>query len=547
MSLVTDFFKNIVHLVVQPVLAILALSLSTTFLMAGWSSNPAIIYPPSGPDHATFASMAVNSDSNAVAVWFDTTGSGSLLGATLASSAVNDQGQPDWVLTNPIASSNVQDPSNSHAQAVGIDSSGNARAVWTDGTYVYTSTLNAGETTWSSSTIINTPVGGRVISNIYIAVAANGVAIVTWSSSLHPYDATIFANVFSSGNWLGQVNTLSGAVEFTIGLNPIAIDPLGNAIVCFTRTSNDTTQVMSYNITHNTWTSIPSLASNIVYIDGEMDASGNATVVWTQSDNTMNAATLIFNAHSFTNSTVLSNSVSPNASYPRIVVDESGNALAVWPESSGGLGSARYSFTGATWSAVTTLNLSGNIPSNISLGGDAVGNAVVSYTITNGPVRYIQSAKLALTDTSWTILTGLSSFYEADNNCQIVLTEHGDVVAIWENDVSSSTGTINSSIFLSIFAPLPPSQLTGRAIQNKFLIQTDRINELSWQASQDNTTTAYHLYRNNKLIATIPSASGSLTYQDHRRSKNSRDTYKVMAINANDKESTSLSVTVTAF
>ncbi len=72
--------------------------------------------------------------------------------ATLASGAVNGMGQPAWVLINPVATSNVL-AVGPYNQSVGVDGSGNAIAVWTDRTLVYTSTLPFGQTTWSAPTI----------------------------------------------------------------------------------------------------------------------------------------------------------------------------------------------------------------------------------------------------------------------------------------------------------------------------------------------------------------------------------------------------------
>lgn len=530
---------------------IVSLCLYASPLMGDWSSPPAVVYPPSAPYNATYPFMAEDGNGNIIAVWFDVSGSGSMQAATLASGAVNEEGQPLWVLTNPVVTSNVQDPSSPYAQAVGVDSAGNATAVWTDGIYVYAATLAAGHTNWSSPTIINTPISEQVITHPFIAVAVNGNAVVTWISSVHPYDGTIFANVFDAETltWTGQTNILGVShVLYNLEAIPVAIDPEGNAVLATTSTTSNAVQAASYNFDANTWTTIPSIATNSIdFSSVAVDSSGNATIVWIQQDHTMHAATLLFNATSLTNPVKLSKSADSTTSAPLVTTDAAGNAVAVWPDASGALATARYSFAEGTWTVLPLLNLGGNEPYIISLSGIANGNVIASWIIYPDPDSYIQTAVLPANKSTWMLLTQISPSSGFANNAKLILTTTGDAVALWENDINSSTGTIDSSIFLNIFSnltPQPPSSFTGKVLQNKFLTETDRIHQLNWEASPDPSVVEYILYRNSTLLATVAAVGSSFTYEDHDRSKKVSDTYTLVSVNADGYKSSPLSVTL---
>jgi YVTN family beta-propeller protein len=81
--------------------------------------------------------------------------------------------------------------------------------------------------------------------------------------------------------------------------------------------------------------------------------------------------------------------------------------------------------------------------------------------------------------------------------------------------------------------PLIPS---GSKTQNKFLLQTDFINILTWtpQIQSYAPIVAYNIYRDaalTQLIATVP-ASGPLQYSDHDRSPNTVYTYYIAGVDA---------------
>lgn len=107
---------------------------------------------------------------------------------------------------------------------------------------------------------------------------------------------------------------------------------------------------------------------------------------------------------------------------------------------------------------------------------------------------------------------------------------------------SFSIGTAQViTINMALIPNSPPRNLSGKVINNRFLLQTDHIHHLQWDASQDPTVLFYQVFRNGSLIATIP-ANAPLEYNDHRRSGEIPDQYLVNDINTSGNISSSASV-----
>jgi len=91
--------------------------------------------------------------------------------------------------------------------------------------------------------------------------------------------------------------------------------------------------------------------------------------------------------------------------------------------------------------------------------------------------------------------------------------------------------------------PASPSHFKGKSRRNQFATQTEYFNHLTWNPSFDPTIVAYQLFRNGRLIASIP-ASGPFVYNDQNRQKNSHDVYTLIAVNAEGLQSIPVIITV---
>lgn len=103
-------------------------------------------------------------------------------------------------------------------------------------------------------------------------------------------------------------------------------------------------------------------------------------------------------------------------------------------------------------------------------------------------------------------------------------------------------GVDEVSIELEVISILPPRNLVGKVIKNKFLTQTDRINRLRWQPSLTPGVISYYVLRNGELIAMVPSTA-PLVYEDHNRSK-AKDIYSVIAISVDGDQSDPVTITL---
>lgn len=517
-------------------------------LAANWSSPPVVIYPSSSPYYAATPSIATGGHGLTVAVWFDVTGTGSLLAATLSATATNNQGQPNWVLTSPVKSSNVRASYQPYAQMVGVDGNGNALAVWVDDLHnVLVSTLPYGQTTWTRPVIINTQLSSEVVNFPNLAVAPNGNALAVWTSSPSPYVYHVLANSYDSTSqtWRGQQELLGGGTILDSELNQVATDSQGNGTLVISSASTNI-QLVTYNFNDNAWTTIPpivtSSSSNAAI---SVDPAGNTTVVWLEDDGSMNAASLPFGQTSFIKLTTLSTTAAHYYTLPQVVSDAQGNAVAAWPDISGALASARFSFSDMSWSVLPNLNLSGNLPGLISLSGDAAGDALATWLIyVLGSGSYVQAASLAAGSTTWSNLAQLSPNTEYDSVIHGVITSTNNGVAIWENDINDTgfTGEIESSLFLSLFGVSPPSYFAGKFKEFVLFTTIYQTYMLKWGASPDINVTEYRLYKNDVLIDTIPAGQTSYRLNVNEINQWRPITFKLTAANSQGMESDPLSV-----
>ncbi len=104
---------------------------------------------------------------------------------------------------------------------------------------------------------------------------------------------------------------------------------------------------------------------------------------------------------------------------------------------------------------------------------------------------------------------------------------------------SAGTSLVTQADRFTYFSP--PSNFKGKIIKREFATQTEYIHRLTWDPSPDVSVVSYRLFRNGRLIATIP-AQGPFAFNDHNRKKCQVDVYTLVAINSNGLESQALIV-----
>ncbi len=93
----------------------------------------------------------------------------------------------------------------------------------------------------------------------------------------------------------------------------------------------------------------------------------------------------------------------------------------------------------------------------------------------------------------------------------------------------------------AISAVASPSNLSGHQKKNRFALQYELFNQLSWSASSSEIV-GYYVYRNGSKIATLNAST--LTYTDHNRKKGGSTTYSVTAFDQVGTESPAISCVI---
>jgi hypothetical protein len=114
---------------------------------------------------------------------------------------------------------------------------------------------------------------------------------------------------------------------------------------------------------------------------------------------------------------------------------------------------------------------------------------------------------------------------------------YGTRFAVWEAFTDEPYSNVSGAV-----SPGYPSGLNARTCKNKFAMQTERVNIISWVPALDSGVVAYILTRNGQLIETIP-ATGPFVYNDQGRCKKT-DVYTLTAWYNTGFESAPLEISV---
>ena len=292
--------------------------------------------------------------------------------------------------------------------------------------------------TWSIATLIETDTGDARRPQIAFDIKGNGLAV--WQQT-DGSRYNIWANRYTVGFGWG-VAELIETDNAGDALSPqVAIDANGNALAVWYQSDGTRTNIWANRYTSGTGWGTAELietdnAGSAYHPRISIDTSGNALVVWYQSDGTR---TNIW-ANRYTSGTwgmaaLIETNNSGDALAPQIAFDASGNALAVWAQSDGtryNIWANRYT-AGAGWSTAALIETdnAGNalIP---QIAFDASGNALAVWTQSDG-ARYNIWANRYTTGTGW----GTAALIETDNtgdalDPQIAFDINGNALAVWD-------------------------------------------------------------------------------------------------------------------
>ncbi len=358
-----------------------------TWNLPDWISGSTSTYV-SQPRINMIPSVYPRSPYNAVAIWRER--------VTSTEYSVQVSSILDWSLGwggtgNLVTAFYVSDPE------IATDDSGNSIAIWIQKDSASAeenlmAALSDGLRTfnWGSAQNIESN-SGKVLSP-QIAMNADGHAVVVWqqwNQAEAIYNLWVTRYVPGTG-WVGleRLDDGSGFIW-----NPeVAITPDGKAIVIWAEDNGSDVNILVSHYTPGTGWSTPepveSSANSASQPHVAIDASGNAMAVWTQKDGTStNVYARRYDASTSQWGAIELLDTNDFTAYsPKVAMTSTGDAIVVWTQSDGSrlsLWSRNYDASTATWgrTQLAETDNTGSIwpPEQVRLAMDENGNAIAAW------------------------------------------------------------------------------------------------------------------------------------------------------------------------
>jgi hypothetical protein len=249
------------------------------------------------------------------------------------------------------------------AGSVGIDSSGNALAVWSQigpsvRYSIYASRHSAG--TWSAPVLLETnEVVGVQDTDPKLALLPSGAAVAVWMRSTGS-SASLWTNAMSSaGSWgtAAEVVADAGATQW-IGLYDLRVDAIGNGMLAWGQLDTNSNAIWYKRYASGAWQGMsvqvasPTVSTGLVSTPVlAMNSAGAALVSWGIQDGTLFAGVASAGGGFGSRATIRATSSSTPSSLPAIGIDDQSSGMAAWTETNGNLYLASRS--GGTWGSPT--------------------------------------------------------------------------------------------------------------------------------------------------------------------------------------------------
>ena len=367
--------------------------LSNRYTASTKSWGTAALIETDNTGDASNPQIAIDANGNAVVVWQKYNGDHNNIWSSRYSASAASWSTPTYISNGVGSAVNPQ---------VAFDADGNAVAVWyqDDGnTNIWSNRYTASTGLWGTAALIET--NGGYAYNPQVAIDANGNAIVVWYQDVgYPYHIWSNRYTASTGLWSGaapiQTDPSGNAIH-----PQVAIDASGNAVAVWQQYDDVGNR---YNIWSNRYTASTGLWGTAVLIETDdagwatqpqvaFDASGNAVAVWQQSDGTRyNIWSNRYTAGiGWGTATLIETDNAGDAINPQVAFDASGNAVVVWQQSDGtryNIWSNRYTASTGLWGTAALIETdNAGDANNPQVAIDASGNALAVWSQSDG-TRY---------------------------------------------------------------------------------------------------------------------------------------------------------------
>ena len=274
------------------------------------------------------------------------------------------------------------------------------------GTITPTVTVATPEAAWRGATLVENDDTGAA-ETAQIVIDSKGFATAVWSQQ-DGFQPRVYANRYNptSQTW-GTPVALDNAPAFENALLPkIAVDTAGNALVVWIETAAsgnfNNLWASRYDAGSNFWGAPARVEDDVGSVEAAqiaMSPTGNATVVWTRSGNTVMANKFSTSTGWSTATLVAGSGVAP-ATQPQVSVDNSGNAIAVWQMGGGIIDTiytSRRSSGSNVWITPDKVEVSSQGNSSFpQIAIDALGNPMVAWQkLDAGGISHIWASRFA--------------------------------------------------------------------------------------------------------------------------------------------------------
>jgi hypothetical protein len=222
----------------------------------------------------------------------------------------------------------------------------------------------------------------------------------------------------------------------------VAMDGAGDATAVWTETENNRPAVkVTTRPVGGAWET-PETISTEPLEDEEpviaVDEAGDAVVAWRESAGEFTRIQVDYRpaGGSWTGPQAFSAGIGSNLS-PRVAIDSSGDAALVWQRGDSVMAALRP--TGGSWSSASEVSPSGTDATGPEVVIDATGQVTVAWLYTGNPFNFIDVASKPIASGSWTVEAALSSRFEASGAPQLSVDAAGEVFVVW----TEGTGTGN--------------------------------------------------------------------------------------------------------
>lgn len=397
-----------------------------TIVPRSWSAAAAIEIDNVGD--ALYPQIAVNASGNTVVVWQQDGDAGPGVRHDIWANRYTAQGWGTAVLIEGAAGNATQ-------PQVAIDASGNALAVWQQagatGDSIWSNRYTAGAG-WGTPVMIQA--NSEFAQSVQITMDANGNALAAWVQINTGY--RIWANRYTPGTGWGTaalIDTNSTADQ--ADAPDIAFDASGNAMVVWTQSNASVSSIWANRYAAGTgWgtaTLIETGSGNAFGGQVVMDASGNALAVWSQTNGTVYSVWANrYSAGAWGTAALIETDNSGSANAPQIAIDSFGNVIAVWSQSNGTINNIWANrFTAGAWGVAVLIE------TNNSSFADAPKIAAAA----NGNVLAVWNQFRPITYNHFTINSGWGAAALVDSNPnneptggpQIAVDGTGEGFAVW--------------------------------------------------------------------------------------------------------------------